>query len=127
MNTVYRWLIAAALLLLPIAVAVIPFMLKFGYYPSFIIFMLGIIPIAIILTLLSIFVISKVQKKTPNENLGKVMAIIMAVAQCTTPIGQVVYGVAFEAFSANVYLPILFVGVALLMMAGMTQRSLKNS
>lgn len=69
MNTLYRWLIAIMLLLLPIAVAVMPFMLKLGYYPSFILFLLGIIPIAVILMLLDIFVISKVQKKTSNMEL----------------------------------------------------------
>ena len=126
MNTLYRWLIATALLLLPIAIAVMPFMLNLGYYPSFILFMLGIIPIAVILMLLDIFVISKVQKKTPNENLGKVMAIIMAVSQCAAPIGQVIYGVAFEAFHASVYLPIFFISAVLLVMAGVTQRSLKS-
>ena len=126
MNTLYRWLIVLALLLLPIAIAVMPFMLKLGYYPSFIVFMLGIIPIAVILMLLDIFIISKVQKKTPNENLGKVMAIVMAVAQCAAPIGQVIYGGAFESFHASVYLPVFFISAVLLVMAGVTQRSLKS-
>jgi len=126
MNTLYRWLIVLALLLLPIAIAVMPFMLKLGYYPSFIVFMLGILPIAVILMLLDIFIISKVQKKTPNENLGKVMAIVMAVAQCAAPIGQVIYGGAFEAFHASVYLPVFFISAVLLVMAGVTQRSLKS-
>jgi len=126
MNTLYRWLIVLALLLLPTAIAVMPFMLKLGYYPSFIVFMLGIIPIAVILMLLDIFIISKVQKKTPNENLGKVMAIVMAVAQCAAPIGQVIYGGAFEAFHASVYLPVFFISAVLLVMAGVTQRSLKS-
>jgi len=126
MNTLYRWLIATALLLLPIAIAVMPFMLKFGYYPSFVLFMLGIIPIAVILMILDIFVISKVQKKAPNENLGKVMAIIMAVAQCAAPIGQIIYGIVFEAFHASVYLPVLCISTVLFVMSGITRRSLKN-
>lgn len=126
MNTLHCWLIAISLLLLPIAIAVMPFMLKLGYYPSFILFMLGILPIAVILMLLDIFVISKVQKKTPNENLGKIMAIIMAVSQCAAPIGQVIYGFSFEAFHASVYLPVLFISAVLLVVAGITQRRLKN-
>lgn len=126
MNTLYRWLIAIMLLLLPIAVAVMPFMLKLGYYPSFILFLLGIIPIAVILMLLDIFVISKVQKKTSNENLGKVMAIMMAVAQCAAPIGQIIYGIAFETFSESIYLPVFFISAILLVVAVVTQRGLKN-
>lgn len=125
-NTLYRWLIAIMLLLLPIAVAVMPFMLKLGYYPSFILFLLGIIPIAVILMLLDIFVISKVQKKTSNENLGKVMAIMMAVAQCAAPIGQVIYGIAFEIFSKSIYLPVFFISAILLVVAVVTHRRLKN-
>lgn len=126
MNTLYRWLIAITILLLPIAISVMPFMLKLGYYPSFILFILGVVPIAVILMLLDIFVISKVQKKTSNDNLGKVMAIIMAVAQCAAPIGQVIYGIAFETFSASVYLPVLFISAVLLVVAVVTQRGLKN-
>lgn len=98
MKLTYRWLIATALLLVPVALSLMPFVVNFGYYPAFSLLMFGVIPISFILTLLSIFVISKVQKKTSNENLGKVMAIIMAVAYCTTPIGQVVYGNILESF-----------------------------
>lgn len=126
MNTLYRWLIAIVLLLLPIAIAVMPFMLKLGYYPSFVLFMLGIIPIAVILMLLDIFVISKVQKRTPNENLGKVMAIIIAVSKCAAPVGQAIYGVAFEAFHSSVYLPVFFISAVMIVVAGVTQRGLKN-
>ncbi len=118
MNTVYRWLIATAVLLLPMALSVAPLTLNLGYYPSFALFMLGIIPLAMILTILSIFVISKVQKITPNEHLGKVMAIIIAVAQCAAPLGQVMYGVVFEAFQSNLFIPILLVSAALLMLSG---------
>ena len=126
MNTLYRWLIAVTLLLLPIAISVMPFMLQLGYYPSFILFILGIVPIAVILMLLDVFVISKVQKKTSNENLGKVMAIMMAVAQCAAPIGQVIYGIAFEAFNAAVYLPILIISSVLVVVTFVVQRGLKN-
>jgi len=67
-----------------------------------------------------------VQKVTPNENLGKVMAIIMAAAQCAAPLGQIVYGVVFESFSQALYLPVLVVSIIMLAMAGMSQRILRN-
>lgn len=41
--------------------------------------------------------------ETSNEMLGKIMAIIMAVAQCAAPLGQALYGIAFQQFSAAVY------------------------
>lgn len=83
-------------------------------------------PIAMIMTIISIFVVARVQKKTPNENLGKVMAIITAVSQCAAPLGQVIYGIVFEGFSGAVYLPTLFVSIAMRAMAGFAQRILRN-
>lgn len=126
LNTVYIWIIAITLLLLPIAVSVMPFMLGLGYYPSFILFMLGAIPIAAVATILSIYIIAKVQRVTPNENLGKVMAIVVAVAQCAAPLGQVLYGVIFKSFSATLYLPMLAVSLTMLVIAFISQRILRN-
>lgn len=126
MNTLYRWLIAIALLFIPIAIAVMPDILKLGYYPGFIVFMLGMIPASAILMLLDIFVISKVQKKTNNENLGKVMAIIMAVSQCVAPLGQVIYGVVFETFRTRIYQPILLISIILFVVAAITQLIKRN-
>ena len=126
MNTLYRLILAAAILLLPIALSVMPFMLRLGLYPSFILFMLCVVPIAMMLTLVSIFVITGVQKKTPNEYLGKVMAIIMAVAQCAAPAGQFVYGILFREFSRTVYISILLISAVLFVLALLSQRILKN-
>jgi len=125
-NTVYRWIIAITVLLLPIAVSVMPFMLGLGYYPSFIMFMLGAIPIAMVATILSIYIIAKVQRVTPNENLGKVMAIIMAVAQCAAPLGQILYGVIFKSFSAALYLPVFAVSLIMLVISVISQQILKK-
>lgn len=126
MKTLHRLIIAIALLLLPMSAAIMPIMLNLGYYPSFIVFMLSITPVAVILMFLDILVISEVQKKTPNENLGKVMAIIMAISQCAAPIGQMGYGVAFEVFKASVHLPLLFISAILLVVATITRHCFKN-
>ncbi|MFV0394611.1 MAG: MFS transporter [Coprobacillaceae bacterium] len=95
---IFYWILMLALLLIPIIISVLPIMNTIGYYPSFSIFMMGVVPISMIVTILSIYLISRVQKRTPNENLGKVMAIIMGVAQCSAPIGQIAYGSLFETF-----------------------------
>lgn len=126
LDTLYRWMIAIAVMLIPIAISITPFLLGFGYYPAFLLLMLGAIPIMTAATILSIYIITKVQRVTPNENLGKVMAIIMAVAQCVAPLGQIIYGVVFEAFSATLYLPILAVSLIMFVIAVVTQRILKN-
>lgn len=122
LKTLHRWLFASALLLMLMAVSLMPFMLGMGYYPSFILFMLGAVPIAASMTIISIFIITKVQKVTPNENLGKVMAIITAVAQCAAPLGQILYGVIFESWGAQIFIPTIFVGIVILLLGVLTQR-----
>lgn len=126
MKRLYYWLLMIALLIVPMALAITPYMLGFGYYPSFILFILCAILIAMTMTIISIFVITVVQKKTPNENLGKVMAIIMAVSQCTAPVGQIIYGLIFEAFGLKVYIPTLLVCIAMILIAGVTKRILRS-
>lgn len=124
-NNLYFWVFITALLIVPMALAVTPFMLNIGYYPSYTLFVGSALIIAMILTVISIYVITLVQKETPNENLGKVMAIIIAVSQCMAPIGQILYGVLFEAFSVKVYVPILIVSIAMVVMAIATKRILR--
>ena len=126
LNNVYLLILVIAVLLLPTALSVMPFMLGLGLYPSFILFMLCIIPVSMILTIASIFVISSVQRKTPNEYLGKVMAIIMAAAQCAAPAGQFVYGILFREFNLTVYVPILLVSVVMFALTVVSRRMLKN-
>ncbi len=122
MNTLYRLIAAIALFVVPIAVSVLPFILELGYYPAFALFMLGSLPIAIIAAIISIFVIARVQRVTSNENLGKVMAILMAVGGCAAPLGQVIYGVIFEAFSNVLYFPILAVSLLMFVIALVARR-----
>lgn len=51
-------------------------------------------------TMFSIQMLSYVQSVTPTVNVGKVVALVMAVAICAQPLGQALYGMLFEAFSA---------------------------
>ncbi|HDR7738359.1 TPA: MFS transporter [Bacillus thuringiensis] len=126
MKTLYNWMLIIALLVIPVALSVTPFILNLGYYPPFILFILSFLLIAMIMTIVSIYVITVVQKKTPNENLGKVMAIITAVSQCMAPIGQVVYGFMFEGFSTKIYLPILAISSIMIIIAVVTKKILSN-
>ncbi len=126
MKTLYNWMLIIALLVIPVALSVTPFTLNLGYYPPFILFILSSLLIAIIMTIVSIYVITVVQKKTPNENLGKVMAFITAVSQCMAPIGQVVYGFMFERFSTKIYLPIFAISFIMILIAIVTKKILRN-
>jgi len=124
-NNLYIWIFITALLIVPMALSVTPLLLNIGYYPSYTLFVVSALLIAMIMTIISIYVITVVQKETPNENLGKVMAIIIAVSQCMAPIGQILYGVLFEAFSVKVYVPILIISIVMVLMAIATKRILR--
>lgn len=126
MKTLHYWMFVIALLVIPMTLSVTPLILNMGHYPPFILFILSSIFIAMIMTIISIYVITVVQKKTPNENLGKVMAIITAVSQCMAPIGQIVYGFMFEVFSLKIYLPILCISFILIILAFVTKKILRN-
>lgn len=126
MKTLHYWMFVIALLVIPMTLSVTPLILNMGHYPPFILFILSSIFIAMIMTIVSIYVITVVQKKTPNENLGKVMAIITAVSQCMAPIGQIVYGFMFEVFSLKIYLPILCISFILIILAFVTKKILRN-
>jgi MFS family permease len=104
-------ILAIALLFVPLASAVTPMTLGMGFLPSFALLLLCLSLMAAATTILSIFVITRIQMKTPGENLGKVMAIIQAAAQCAAPIGQLLYGFLFERFSSAVYVPLLLAGL----------------
>jgi MFS family permease len=104
----YIPLIIIALLLLPMSLAVTRVFLGFGYWPSFILFFLFTIIAAIILTVVSIFVITEIQKITPNHVLGKVMGIMTASSQIAAPLGQMLFGILFQVLNNAVYVPLLF-------------------
>lgn len=52
--------------------------------------------VMVLSTLLVVVLSAAVQARTPPELLGKVMAFIMALANCASPLGQAVYGALFE-------------------------------
>jgi MFS family permease len=103
----YIWILFVAMLLIPMGISTIPLLLQQGTFPSFALFVLSGVPLSACLSIVSIFAISKIQKITPSKNLGKVMSIIMATAQCVAPIGQILYGIGFETFQDSAYIPII--------------------
>lgn len=65
----------------------------------------------------SIFAMSAVQMKTPNELLGKVMSYMSTLCMCAMPIGQAIYGFLFDRFSDNVSYIMFAAGCLLLILS----------
>jgi MFS family permease len=110
-ENIYKWIVLMGVLFLPMALAVTSGMLGLGYFPSFVLFFLFAIMIMILATAASIFAITQVQRYTPNALLGKIMAIVMAAAQCAAPLGQVFYGFILERFNDQIYIAVLIAAV----------------
>ena len=124
MNQLYLWIFIIAILIIPIAISVIP--VNAGYYSTFVMFFAGAVPISMILAILSIIILARVQKQTPDDLMGKVMAITTAASQCMTPVGQALYGVLFRTFNSALYIPLVCISMATVLLAVITKLSLGN-
>lgn len=72
----------------------------------------------VVSTLFTIQLCSAVQQQTPSHFIGKIMAFILAGANCASPIGQAIYGVLFSVGSKMPWL-VLFVAAAFAMLIAM--------
>jgi hypothetical protein len=50
----------------------------------------------VIITIFTITMMSFIQRATPNHLIGKVISYILAIPQCTLPVGQAMYGFLFD-------------------------------
>ena len=74
--------------------------------------------IGMMLSAISIYLITIVQRITPKENLGKVMATIIAVAQCAVPLCQLLMGLIFRNTTDSVFVPLLLISGLVLLISG---------
>ena len=64
-----------------------------------------------VISIFSIFAVSLIQQRTPNQLIGKVMAYTSTVTLCVQPIGQIVYGFLFDRFYSAVYFVLIPTGI----------------
>ena len=62
-------------------------------------------------TMFTVSIYTVVQQRTPIHLLGKIMASIIAIASCSQPIGQALYGILFEKLYAMPW--IVMIGAAI--------------
>lgn len=66
-------------------------------------------------TLFSVQAVAFVQGETPGGLIGKVMALVMALANCATPVGTLAYGWLLDVFRSGV--PVVVLGVVIASLA----------
>lgn len=77
-------------------------------------------------TLFVVRIYTVVQTQTPPELVGKVMAVLVSVAMCGQPIGQMIYGVLFDIFSGSVWTVMLMASIVSLLIAWYSKQVFKQ-
>lgn len=72
-------------------------------------------------TIFIIQMMSFIQQETPQDLIGKVIAVIFTVSMCAQPLGSAFYGILFEICKGFEYAVVLFAGVVSLMIAVRTR------
>lgn len=77
-------------------------------------------------TIFSVQMMTFLQTETPQNLVGKVIAVILTVSMCATPLGNALYGVLFEFCKGFEYAVILLSGIISLILAVGTRTIFKN-
>lgn len=102
-------------LLTVLGISIIPagliFLLSVGAIPKYIVIIASMFIMQFVACIFSIFALSTIQQKTPNELIGKIMAYVVTISLCAQPLGQMVYGVLFDSFPNAIYLILIPTGI----------------
>jgi len=106
--------IACAVCVFPISAAL---MLFSSGMINYIVITVCCFAIMVCSTIFTVQMMSFIQTETPQNLIGKVIAVILTVSMCAQPLGNAFYGVLFEICKGCEYAVVLFSGVVSLMIA----------
>lgn len=106
--------IACAVCVFPISAALVLF--SSGMI-NYIIITVCCFAIMMFSTIFTVQMMSFVQAETPQNLIGKVIAVILTISMCAQPLGNAFYGVLFEICKGCEYAVVLFSGVVSLILA----------
>ena len=115
--------IACAICVFPIGAALILFS---SGMVNYIIITVCCFAIMVCSTIFTVQMMSFIQTETPQNLIGKVIAVILTVSMCAQPLGNAFYGVLFEICKGFEYIVVLFSGAASLMIAIGTRNIFKR-
>lgn len=107
-------IIACAVCVFPIGIAL---MLCSSGIVNYIVITICCFIIMVFSTIFTVQMLSFVQTETPQNLIGKVIAVILTVSMCAQPLGNAIYGVLFEICAGFEYAVVLFSGVVSLLIA----------
>lgn len=77
-------------------------------------------------TVFSIFALSAIQERTPEHMTGKVMAYTASITMCAQPVGQLMYGLFFDAAAGSAYLVLLPTGAVIWALGHCSKKLFEN-
>lgn len=118
-SQMYRYLAAVGVCMIPMGMA---FLLK-QEMTIYLIVLISIALIQITVSIFSIYGLSLIQQKTPNELLGKIMSYVMTVTLCVQPLGQMLYGVLFDVFREEILWIMIGSAVCIILLSIITRKA----
>lgn len=115
--------IACAICVFPIGAALILF--SSGMI-NYIVITLCCFFIMVFSTIFTVQMMSFIQTETPQNLIGKVIAVILTVSMCAQPLGNALYGILFEVCRGYEYTVVLFSGIISLIIAISTRNIFKK-
>ena len=106
--------IACAVCVFPISVAL---MLFSSGMINYIVITLCCFSIMVFSTIFTVQMMSFIQTETPQNLIGKVIAVVLTVSMCAQPLGNALYGILFEICEGFEYAVVLFSGIVSFMIA----------
>ena len=123
LRSTYLYLLLCAAAAAIMGLALFPFMLPLVGY--IIICAMSIVAMAAA-TLFTVQLCAAIQRQTPQVLIGKIMAFVMTVSNCASPLGQALYGVLFDVSAAMPYLILFGAGVLAFMISLLSKKTFAN-
>lgn len=123
LHSTYLYLLLCAAAAAIMGLALFPFMLPLVGY--IIICAMSIVAMAAA-TLFTVQLCAAIQRQTPQVFIGKIMAFVMTVSNCASPLGQALYGVLFDVSAAMPYLILFGAGVLAFMISLLSKKTFAN-
>ncbi|MEG2214730.1 MAG: MFS transporter [Oscillospiraceae bacterium] len=86
---------------LSVAAMALPLLLGLSAMVCYAVITCACFAIMALATMFSVQMLAAVQLETPPELVGKVIALMMSISMCAQPLGQALYGLAFDSFPGN--------------------------
>ena len=115
--------IACALCVFPMGVSL---MLASSAIVNYIVLTVCCFVIMVFSTIFAVQMMSFIQAETPQNLIGKVIAVILTVSMCAQPLGNALYGVLFEICKGSEYAVVLFSGAVSLAIAARAGKIFKG-